>query len=215
MGSATTACFHVSRHNPGLEHAFPVPSAHHTVLSSSWHIPAHPSVCTLLRGATFLEPLPSGSGQKNQVLAWLTAHPCPGDPALGSLMGSHLRAGSSLLCLLCLTPPALSTGRPESLRFMCFLPADEGNRPAKGLQRPVIASLWLGVTFTTIQANPSFHRREAESGSVTMTRSSPHRAGLEPGSVCPSCAHHVTPRRSSVRGQLNFVSSTVLALSYL
>ena len=197
MGSATSACFHVSRHNPGLEHAFPVPRAHHTVLFPSWHIPVHPSVCTLLRVATFLESLPSSSGQKNQVLAWLTAHPCPRDPALGSLMGSHLRVGSSLLRLLCLTPPALSTGRPESLRFMRFLPEGEGNRPTKGLQRPVIASLWLGVTFTAIQANPSFHRREAESGSVTKTRSSSHRAGLEPGSLsaCPALttSHHVAP----------------------
>ena len=201
MGSATSACFHVSRHTPGLEHPFPVPRAHHTFLFLSWQIPAHPSVCTLLRVATFLESLPSGSRQKNQVLAWLTAHPCPGDPARGSLMGSHLRTGNRLLCLLCLTPPALSTGRPESLRFMCFLPEDEENRPAKVLQRPVIASFWLGVTFTVIQANPSFHRRAAESGSVTMTHSSSHRAGVEPGSLsaCPALttSHHVAPLSSS------------------
>lgn len=78
----------------GLEHAFPVPRAHHTSLFPSWQIPALPSVCTLLGVATFLESLPSVPEQKDQVLAWLTAHPCPGDPALGSLMESPLRAGS-------------------------------------------------------------------------------------------------------------------------
>ena len=189
----------------------------HTTLSfSPAEIPAHPSVCTLLGVATFLESLPSFPRQKNQVLAWLTAHPCPGDPALGSLMGSPLRAGSRPPLS---TLPDSSSAEHSQTRFLEVHVLPDWRWRKQTHKRASEACDSLSLVSSDLHNHPgksllSQKRRwiwECDKDSLKF----PQSWGRAWVSVCQSCARHTTPRCSFVQGQLNFGSSTALALNYL